>query len=200
MPDQAPQMPVDIMPLLAAAAGIVLLLVLVRAIQRALRRRRRFRDRIEPTLAIDVSQLSQQGPPATGPLLTFYHLPVRLAAIILAPAGRAGTLPAAEGMPQLLDAIVPGLAEVVAAHDPLRLRWPEQLSASGFAHSFFIHARLPGEAGKGTPWASVAGLAKTHKGSAMVAMIVRAERPNSYGQQIIETEGDWLRVFQVRPA
>ena len=131
MPDQAPQMPVDIMPLLAAAAGIVLLLVLVRAVQRALRRRRRFRDRIEPTLAIDISQLSQQGPPATGPLLTFYHLPVRLAAIVLAPAGRAGTLPAAEGMPQLLDAIVPGLAEVVAAHEPLRLRWPEQLAPPG---------------------------------------------------------------------
>ncbi|MDI9444581.1 MAG: hypothetical protein QM844_10485, partial [Planctomycetota bacterium] len=143
MPDQAPQMPLDLLPLLAAAAGIVLLLVLVRAVRRALRRRRRFRDRIEPKLAIDVAQLSQQGPPATGPVLAFYHLPVRLAAIVLAPAGRAGTLPATEGIPQLLDAIVPGLAEVVAAHDPLRLRWPEQLSASGFAHSFFIHAHLP---------------------------------------------------------
>lgn len=200
MPAQAPPMPLDLMPLLAAAAGMVLLVALIRAVQRLLRHRRRLRERIEPNLAIDVSHLSQEGPPTTGPVLTFYHLPVRLAAIVLAPAGRAGALPSTGRMPEFLDAIVPGLAEVVAAHAPLRLRWPEQLSASGFAHSFFIHARLPGEAGKGTPWASVAGIAKTHKGSAMVAMIIRAERPNSYGQQIIETEGDWLRVFQVRPA
>ena len=46
---------------------------------------------------------------------------------------------------------------------------------------------------------SAAGMAKTHLGSVMVAMIVRADRPNSYGQQILETEGDWLRAFQTRP-
>ena len=89
MPDQAPQMPLDLLPLLAAAAGIVLLLVLVRAVRRALRRRRRFRDRIEPKLAIDVAQLSQQGPPATGPVLAFYHLPVGWRRSSWPPAGRA---------------------------------------------------------------------------------------------------------------
>ena len=26
------------------------------------------------------------------------------------------------------------------------------------------------------------------------------EEANSYGQQILETEGDWLRAFQTRPA
>lgn len=181
------------------AAVAVLLLVGAAVIRKLLTRRRRARGRIEPSLALDVDRLSNEPPPKSGPGLTFYHLPVRLVAIVLAPAGRAGVVPDADGMPALLDAIIPGLAEVVAAHKPVRLRWPEQLSGSGFAHSFFMHARLPGEAGKGTPLSSAAGMAKTHLGSVMVAMVVRAERPNSYGQQILETEGDWLRAFQTRP-
>lgn len=182
-----------------AAAAAVLLLIAIGAVRKMLGRRRLGRGRIEPELTIDVGRLSTEPPPESGPGLTFYNLPVRLVAIVLAPAGRAGTIPDAEGVPALLDAIVPGLADVVAAHKPVRLRWPEQLSASGFAHSFFMHAKLPGDGGKGTPLASAAGVAKTHLGSVMVAMIVRAERPNSYGQQILETEGDWLRAFQTRP-
>jgi hypothetical protein len=196
----AAEPPIDsnLVRLVILAAVVVILLVVVRVIQKLLHRRSKARERMEPELAIDVGRLSVEPPPATGPGLTFYHLPVRLAAIVLAPAGRAVALPGADGIPELLDAIVPGLADVVAAHKPVRLRWPEQLSGPGFAHSFFMHAKLP-EGGKGTPLASVAGMAKTHLGSVMVAMIVRAERPNSYGQQILETEGDWLRVFQTRP-
>ncbi|MHB8899860.1 MAG: hypothetical protein ACYC6Y_14025 [Thermoguttaceae bacterium] len=181
------------------AAGVIVVLVAVAIARRAWRRRHAVRGRIEPELAIDVERLSVEAPPRSGPGLTFYNLPVRLVAIVLAPAGRAGVLPGPEGMPALLDAIVPGLAEVVAAHKPVRLLWPEQLSGSGFAHSFFIHVRLPGEGGKGTPLSSAAGIARTHLGSVMVAMVVRAERPNSYGQQILESEGDWLRAFQTRP-
>ena len=177
----------------------VLMLVAAVVLRKVIRHKRRDGGRLEPGLAIDVAQLSADPPPKSGPGLAFYNLPVRLVAIVLAPAGRAGTIPDAGGMPSLLDAIVPGLADVVAAHDPVRLRWPEQLSGSGFAHSFFVHARLPGNSGKGTPLSSAAGMAKTHLGSVMVAMIVRTERPNSYGQQILETEGDWLRAFQTRP-
>ena len=195
------QQPINssLIQLVVVAAAVVILLIVVRLIQRVLRRRARARGRIEPELAIDVARLSVEPPPKSGPGLLFYNVPVRLIAIVLAPAGRAGVLPDADGMPALLDAVVPGLAEVVATHKPVRLRWPEQLSGSGFAHSFFIHARLPGEAGKGTPLSSAAGIAKTHLGSVMIAMVVRAERANSYGQQILETEGDWLRAFQTRP-
>lgn len=199
----------DIAPFDAGETGIVGLVILLSTavlaliaavvLRKVLRRRSKTRGRLEPKLTIDVEQLSADPPPRTGPGLTFYNLPVRLVAIVLAPAGRAGTIPDADGMPALLDAIVPGLADVVAAHDPMRLRWPEQLSGSGFAHSFFMHARLPGDAGKGMPLSSAAGVAKTHLGSVMVAMILRAERPNSYGQQILESEGDWLRAFQTRP-
>jgi hypothetical protein len=177
----------------------VLLLIAAIAIRKILKRRRGARGRIEPELTIDVARLSVEPPPTSGPQLTFYNLPVRLVAIVLAPAGRAGVVPDADGLPTLLDAIVPGLADVVATHKPVRLRWSEQLSGPGFANSFFMHAKLPADAGKGTPLSSAAGMAKTHLGSVMVAMVVRAERPNSYGQQILETEGDWLRAFQTRP-
>ena len=196
-----PEAPIDngLVRLVILAAMVMLLLIVVAIVRRLLKRGRAARSRIEPALTVDVDRLSAEPPPKSGAGLTFYNLPVRLVAIVLAPAGRAGKVPDADGMPTLLDAIVPGLADVVAAHDPVRLRWPEQLSGSGFAHSFFVHAKLPGDAGKGTPLSSVAGMAKTHLGSVMVAMVVRAERPNSYGQQILETEGDWLRAFQTRP-
>ena len=196
-----PDLPIDdgLIRLAILAVAVLVILIGIAVVRGVVKRRTAARGRIEPELSIDVGQLSVQPPPKSGPGLTFYNLPVRLVAIVLAPAGRAGVLPGPDGMPALLDAIVPGLAEVVAAHKPVRLRWPEQLSGSGFAQSFFIHAKLPGDAGKGTPLSSAAGMARTHLGSVMVAMIVRAERPNSYGQQILETEGDWLRAFQTRP-
>lgn len=196
-----PAVPLDngLFRLVVLAAAAILVLIIVGILRRLLRSGRRVRHRIEPELTVDVDRLSVEPPPKSGPGLTFYNLPVRLVAIVLAPAGRAGVVPDTNGMPALLDAIIPGLADVVAAHDPVRLRWPEQLSGPGFAHSFFVHAKLPGDAGKGTPLSSVAGMAKTHLGSVMVAMVVRAERPNSYGQQILENEGDWLRAFQTTP-
>lgn len=196
-----PEAPVDdgLVRLVVLAAAAVLLLFAAAVIRKILKRGKASRSRIEPALTVDVDRLNTDPPPTSGPGLTFYNLPVRLVAIVLAPAGRAGVVPDAKGMPTLLDAIIPGLSDVVAAHDPVRLRWPEQLSGSGFAHSFFVHAKLPGDAGKGTPLSSVAGMAKTHLGSVMVAMVVRTDRANSYGQQILETEGDWLRAFQTRP-
>jgi len=189
-----------VLGLIEITVAVVGLLAVLYVLRKLLRRRTATASRIEPDLAIDVAQLSTQPPPTAGPGLLFYNVPVRLVAIVLAPAGRAGQLPPADDMPRLLDAIVPGLADVVAAHGPVRLRWPEQLSGPGFAHALFMHAQLPGDAGKGTPLSTAAGVAKTHLGSVMVAMIVRSEQPNSYGQQILTTEGDWLRAFQTRPA
>ena len=65
----------------------------------------------EPDLFVDVSQLDASGPPATGPRIEFYGTPVRLAVVVVAPAGRQGELPPAGVLPGLMDRLVPGLAQ-----------------------------------------------------------------------------------------
>ncbi len=148
-------------------------------------------------LTINVMQLGTQGPPGGSPSLEFYNVPVRLAAIVVAPAGRVRELPPLNQLDDLFDAVVPGLARVVAAHRPLVRKWPPQPSARGFAHMFFGHAKLPGQGGKGTPWSSAAGLFKVEGQAMMAGMVLRTDEPSSHSQEIVESEEQWLRLLKV---
>ncbi len=159
---------------------------------------RRPRPEGPPDLAIDVAALGTQGPPAQGPVLEFYNVPVRLAAVVLAPAGRVRELPPLNQLDPVLDSIVPGLAKVVAAHRPMVRKWPAQPSVRGFAHLFFGQARLPGDGGKGTPWSSAAGVFKVEGHATMAALVFRTEGPTSHGQEIVEREEQWLGMLRVK--
>jgi hypothetical protein len=151
-----------------------------------------------PDLKIDLSLLGDSGPPEELPALEFYNLPMRLAAIVLAPVGRARELPTDALTPSLIDAIVPGMDKVAEKHRPLIRRWPHQVSASGFAHLFFSNARLPGTGGKGSPWSSVAGVFKLKGQPVMAGLVLRADKPNSLGQTVIEEEHQWLGCLRVK--
>ncbi len=147
---------------------------------------------------IDVKRLLDQGPPPAGPMLYFYNVPVRLAALVLAPAGRARELPPANQLDAVADALVPGLAQVIAAHRPVVRRWPAQISSRGFALAFFNQARLPGEGGKGTPWCAAAGVFKLGKTPIMAGLVMRAAAPTNLGHVIVEQEAQWLDVVRVK--
>jgi len=155
---------------------------------------------VEPSasLRIDVMALGTHGPPPGAPVLEFFNTPVRLAAIVIAPAGRVRDLPPPEDMADILDAIVPGLARVVSAHRPIDKRWPPQFSSKGFAHMFFQYVRLPGEGGKGTPWCSAAGIFKIEGQPMMAGMVFRTESTSSHGQEIIDKEEKWLSTLRVK--
>lgn len=186
---------------LAALAGLaVVALLLLVVIWKVLSGRKRQPSLATPDLSIDVTSLGAQGPPAGPPMLEFYHVPVRLAAIVLAPAGRGHALPPPNQLEDVLESVLPGLARVVAAHRPLIRRWPAQLSTSGFAHAFFQQVRLPGKSGKGTPWSSVAGVAKMESQSVMAGMVLRTESRNNFGQSIVEKEHEWLGILRVKGA
>jgi hypothetical protein len=161
-------------------------------------RRRRALPKQVPDLAIDVMALPTVRPPEGGPALYYFNVPVRLAALVLAPAGRVRELPPLNQLNDIIDSIVPGLARVVAAHGTLIRRWPAQLSSKGFAHQFFTHARLPGQGGKGTPWSSAAGLFKIEGQPLMAGLILRAEAPTNLGQRIIEQEAQWLDILRIK--
>src|SRR5690242_308820 len=71
-----------------AAIGAFGAIIVLYAAIRIWRRRRR---KVVPPpipLTIDAAALGNEGPPVGGPRLELYHLPVRLAAVVIAPTGR----------------------------------------------------------------------------------------------------------------
>ena len=150
-----------------------------------------------PDLAIDVMALPTEAPPADAPKLYYYGVSVRLAALVLAPAGRVRELPPLNQLGGVIDAIFPGLAQVVTAHRTLVRRWPTQLSVKGFAHQFFTHAKLPGQGGKGSPWSSAAGVFKIEGQPLMAGLVFRAAAPTNLGQMIIE-QAEWFDILRIQ--
>jgi hypothetical protein len=76
-------------------------------------------------------------------------------------------------------------------------RWPAQLSATGFAHSFFKYAHLPGDSGKDTPLSAVAGPFRAGGQALMAGLVLCAEKPNSLGQTTLDMHEKWLGCLRV---
>ena len=180
--------------LFLAAIALVAAVVLFRMVFH----RRRKAPAAQTDLAVDVSVLPNAPPPPGPPVLEFYHLPVRLVAVVLAPVGRMRELPDDDALSEVIDSIVPGLDRVVAVHRPMIRRWPRQLSPRGFAHAFFQNLRLPGEHGKKTEWSAVAGMSRWGDDPIMAGLILRAETPNRHGNYVMETDDQWLGILRVR--
>lgn len=184
------------MQILAAAVGGLAALVAVAVVAKALLARRRLPAPPAPSLAIDLASLGDCGPPAVGPSLECYNVPVRLAVMVLAPVGRGG-IPSLEKLPAVIDQITPNLSAVFDAHATLVKQWPPQLSPRGFAHAFFAQVKLPGERGRGTPWCALAGRVECDP-PLMVGLALCAATPNSLGQFAVERSGQWLDALRVR--
>ncbi|MBN1394217.1 MAG: hypothetical protein JW959_04285 [Pirellulales bacterium] len=183
--------PVNVALAVAGAAALWI-------VWRSLRRRRGIEAPLRLDLNVEVAALEDRGPPQGPPVLEFYNLPVRLAAVVLAPVGVNRELPSEDRLAPLLESVVPGLDKVAESHRPLVRRWPNQVSARGFAHLFFKHAKLPGLAGKGTVWSSVAGVVKVAGEPVMAGLVLRAAVPNSIGQTIVDAEHQWLGCLRVK--
>ncbi len=159
---------------------------------------RRPAERPAVDLSIPIQSLGESGPPPGPPVLEMFGVPVRLAAVVVAPVGTARELPPLNRMDQLYDAIVPGLARVVAAHGTQVHRWPPQLSSRGWFHLFFSQAKLPGDGGKGTCWCSVAGLVRFENQPIMAGLVLRTAEPDTYGEEVVEEDAQWHRMLQVK--
>lgn len=183
---------------LVTAAVIFTLLILVTLVQiiRARWAKRKVRTPLD--LSIDLEQLSIEGPPRKGPQLELYNIPVRLTALVYAPTGKGDILNKNVNAAVLAERILPGLGDVVDWHKPKIFRWPNQLSTTGFAHTFFTSAPLPGEYGRGTPWSIVAGRFVAGDKNMLVGLIVYADYPNNMGQYIVQRPGQWLDILRVK--
>jgi hypothetical protein len=181
-----------------AVLAVLVVLLLIAIVFLLLRRRARQPAPALPDLRIDVAALPAHGPQEAGPRLEFYGTPVRLAVLVLAPAGRNNALPAEGELATVLDDLFPGFAAVVAAHQPLIRPWPYQLSTQGFASSFFGNVRVPGDRGKGTPWCAVAGRFETGNQQLLAGLVCVAGRPNSLSQLTVTHVGQWMDVLRIK--
>jgi hypothetical protein len=178
--------------------GLVALWLIRVVLKRMARKQGRHDDDTGVIEKIDLATLSERGPPDQGVHLEFYHIPVRLALLVLAPVGREGRLPGTSQLPQLVDQIVPGLMQILEQDQPQFRRWPGQLSTEGFLNTFFSHVSLPGDRGKGTPWCGIAGKFEVAGEQYLVGMVCRARNENSLGHVVVEHSGKWLDVLRVR--
>jgi hypothetical protein len=182
---------------IAAVVGVAILFLVAAFVVLRLRRKRPA-ELPRPDLFLDVTTLGQRPPATDGPQLECYHLPVRIALVVLAPLGRTGAQPPEEELSRLIEGIVPGLARVYGRDRPEVRRWPPQLSFQGFTRTFFANIRLPGARGKATPWCSLAGRAELDGRKYVVGLILQAARPNSLSEHVVDREGAWLDALRVR--
>lgn len=181
-----------------AIAAFVVMVLMVVVLVALLRGRGRKLEPPPVDLRINVADLPADGPPEEGPRLEIYGTPVRLAALVLAPAGRNATLPTGSALAAAIDGLVPELMSVVTAHRPLFRAWPFQLSTQGFTHSFFNNVPLPGEHGKGTPWCCVAGRFEAGDQQLLAGLVCSAGKPNSLAQITVQHVGQWMDVVRVK--
>lgn len=190
--------PDKLLLLVVGGAALLVFLALLILVVLLLRRTTHRVEAPPIDLTIDIRQFPAGGPPEDGPQLQIYGTPVRLTAIVLAPAGRNSELPDQDQLPQLLEALLPGLHEVCAVHKPALRYWPCQLSTQGFTHSFFNFVPLPGDRGKGSPWCCVAGRFESASQQLLAGLVCCSARPNSLSQITVQHAGQWMDVVRVK--
>ena len=185
------------LPFILALFGLVAVLLVVRRVLAWIGRPGRTAI-VDSSLLIDTSTLPL--PRGDGTMrVTVYHVPVRLAAVVIAPLGREAESPSVGAVPRILEAVVPGLSDAFASDEPVVRIWPRQLSATGFAHSLARHVPLPGT-GKGSPWCLVAGRVSVGRQSFAIGLALAAATPNNLSLVTIESEHQWLDVLRIRGA
>jgi hypothetical protein len=194
-PESAPFLAVGAVTILALFIGLVLFRI-ARWLLRVILPKKPLPP--PPNLEIDVVNLASADPQTAEPKLEIYGIPSVVVAVVVAPSGREAEAPPKRVAFHLLEAVTPGFGEVLAGHQPLLAIWPAQLSSQGFAQLFFSHARLPGDAGRGTHWTSTAGKVQWKGKSFLVGIIFRAEKPLELGQRIMEHAGQWVEMLRVR--
>jgi len=181
-----------------AALFALLLVVVVAVVLYVVRRKSpRLAEAVAPPEPLP---LTAEGPPDVGPQLYLHGIRMRAAVVVLAPVGRGSRLPPVEELPDLLDQATPGLARVLTSHAGRVKLWPPQLSVQGFAQAFFVHFRLPGDRGKGTPWCVVAGKFEAGGRPLLLGLALSAAAPNNLSQIVVQHEGEWPRLLEVREA
>ncbi len=189
-------------PLVVIGAGVGLA-ILAAALLFLVRRGKKVRKAAQPSVPeIHLPSLAANAPPsvpADAPSLSCYHVPMRLALVVLARRGRSAALETGGSVGALVDHLVPGLGKTFEGHAAQFQLWPAQMSAEGFTHAFFHAAGLPGEHGKGSPWAALAGPIEVNGQHMLVGLVLHADKPVNVGQVTVPNEHAWRDILDIRP-
>jgi hypothetical protein len=197
-PDILAWLPVEACWLLELVVLLALLLLagsFVRALWRALFRRRRRRSEWDRGLVQDLESC----PNANGPhAVSVYHVPARLRLVIVAPGGK-GVVVEKELVTILLERAIPGLAAVIEHDHPRICIWPAQLSAMGFTNSF--HRCTPTGLREEEPssWVLLAGRAQGGGVALFVGLGLWSEEPTTLGRRNLEPH-QWLDILRMAAA
>lgn len=195
--EQIEQLGISRQTALYSAAGLVAAIAVLMVVSRLFRRKPAPKLK-QQDLTLRIEDLVPGGPAGDGPVLELLNVPVRIAAIIVAPVGRATAAPSNGEVLKILDDIVPKLGAVAKRHQPRIVHWPFQISAQGFANNFFTNVRLPGNKGKGSPWCSMSGRCESDDHKYMIGLVFCADAQNGLGQLIVERDSQWLDMLRVK--
>ncbi len=123
-------------------------------------------------------------------------VPVRLRLVVIAGAGHQTELGGAS-IRGLLAEVVGGLGDICIDDEPKVRLWPRQLSAEGFARTFFRTLRLPDDKDDADAWVLVAGRAKARDQHVMIGLALLARKPTTIGKRALQPH-EWSSVLRVR--
>jgi hypothetical protein len=177
------------------AAGLFALLavgMILKALLKALFRRRRATSDWEPELREDLTSLPM---PSSPPSMSVFHVPARVRLIVLAPAGK-GSVIDTNNIGWVLDRVVPGLGRLAHRDRPRIVVWPSPASAQGFAGSF--HRATANNTPKDDPsnWVMLAGRARGGGQTVFLGLAMWTDEPTTLGRRNIDA-GEWLEVLRL---
>jgi hypothetical protein len=179
--------------LAAIAAGIVVLLIVMRFV------RGLFRGKAAGPAqerGVQEERLADFPPaPAGSAHLRVEGRPARLRLVIVAPVGKDAAIDVATVENQL-DQIVYGLGKVAKRDHPRIKVWPPQLSNKGFTLTFVRMMVRPEPMGRPSRWILVAGPTLPRPRPLMLGLVVQTEEPSSVGHISVTAE-QWTSVVQM---
>jgi hypothetical protein len=121
--------------------------------------------------------------------------PVRLRLVVLAPAGNAEI--DEDRIPEILEEVVAGMANIYKNDKPRVKIWPKQVSYQGFATFFHSHTETGAGEKEQTRWVLVAGRIKVGKTQYMLGLGMQTIKPNPIGRRTVDSH-EWSNVLRVR--
>ena len=149
-----------------------------------------------PESPLNVSLLDAEGPPPTGIQLTAHGTPVRIAVLVVAPAGRGQNQLDENLMNILVEELVPGIGQFISRDVPMTDMWPAQMSTQGFVNTFMSQIQLP-DRGRGNRWSALAGRITAEEGGFLVGMALCAAKPTGLSEYTVEHDGQWSEILRV---
>jgi hypothetical protein len=171
----------------AAGLGVALLFLVVVFT-------RKQRD-LSPDAGLDVD-LGKLPPVPTGErnyLLKVRNQPMRVRLVVVAPMGKR-TLGKIDA---LLEEVQADLGEVLHDDRPVIKQWPPQLSATGFAPTFFRAMHRPDGNAKPSRWVLLAGPARAGSTPILLGLVLETEgKPSNLGL-VTMNENQWDEMLRI---